>query len=176
MLSNKKNCKHSIWLSPSNAAFELLQQRIEMLTEHSGTPVFTPHMTLLGGIEGDPERTAELCKRAFAQCGTLNASITALSRTEKFFMSFFVDLDVPANVLSARSAIAVDLGFVAATPFRPHISLAYGIPASQPDPSEVVAIKQQLIGRNISLGGICVVASDDTIAIEDWTVLWQTDL
>lgn len=58
---------YSLWLKPSGHVADKLAQEIRSQASEHLAPVFEPHVTLLGGIEGDKEHiyqaTQELAKQ-----------------------------------------------------------------------------------------------------------------
>ncbi|MEK6822446.1 MAG: hypothetical protein AABY13_01345, partial [Nanoarchaeota archaeon] len=51
-MDNDPSRKHSLWLCPSFPHFGRLQNIIERCALDYGTPIFSPHVTLLDGVYG----------------------------------------------------------------------------------------------------------------------------
>lgn len=171
MRKKRQTQKHSVWICPSGAQQETLEAEIAALARVTNTPVFAPHMTLLGDIGGDPVTTADICRRLFHKRSGIRTQVQALSSTERFFMSLILDLDVPDWLGRARHELASALGIKAVPEFRPHISLAYGYDGTTHAAIDRAALACTYQGKSMSLPRVVIAASASDIAIEAWQVL-----
>ena len=119
----------SIWLCPDTTANQHFQRTIDDIAEQERALPFAPHVTLLGDILAAPRDIETLCRLTFVEQGAVEARVAGLATTNQFFMSLFVDLDVPPDVHDVRHNLADRLGIDAVQDFRPHLSLAYGLAA-----------------------------------------------
>ena len=161
---------HSIWLHPTEDVAESLRGDIGRVCKLSGGPLFEPHVTLLGDLSGPPEKTQFACESVFRQTNAIRVKAIGLASTNRFFMSLFLELDMPAALYAARADIAERLS-VQPPPFRPHISLAYGYDAQAAPAGILDELNAKNVGRAFCLSAISVVASASTIAIEKWKIM-----
>lgn len=161
---------HSIWLRPAEDVAEEMRDDIGRVCKLSGGPLFEPHVTLLGDLSGPPDKIHFACESVFRQTNAIPVKAIGLASTNQFFMSLFLELDVPAALYAARADIAERLS-VQPPPFRPHISLAYGYDAQAAPAGVLDDLKTKYVGRAFCLSTIAAVASASTIPIEKWKIV-----
>ena len=162
---------HSIWLCCDGDEHAALQDEIARLTRFSETPVFFPHMTLVGDFNGKPADTDEICAPVSMAAKPLTLEVGGVSTTDQYFMSLFLDLVSDIRLSQLRAKLFDGLNLPKAAPFRPHISLAYGFgPHDLPD-DHAVYLRNTFSGRLFSLSRLVVAASSSTMQISDWRVL-----
>ena len=167
---------HSIWLCADATADKHLQNTIDEIAEQEGTPSFTPHVTLLGDIVAVPRGTETLCRLAFAQQMAVETRIEGLAMTRQFFMSLFVDLDVPAYVHDLRRELAEGLGLDVAQDFRPHLSLAYGL-VRDAQARQFARTKPTVsLGQKLILDTVVIASSSSRLPINRWKPLSKIKL
>ncbi|WP_374758581.1 2'-5' RNA ligase family protein [Roseobacter sp. OBYS 0001] len=139
--------------------------------ERFAAPVFEPHLTLLGDVRSAPKATVAACRSLLATLPKSSARISRVSQTADFFMSLFLDLDIESSVASAREDLAARLAIPLPQPFRPHLSLAYGLPAGEPGQQAVHEMSHRFVGKTITLNEIRVVRSAKELAIDEWRAI-----
>ncbi len=169
----KSTGEHSIWLCPEPTAAQPLRTQIAALTGISGTPVFEPHVTLLGDLATSPESCLRICREVFAQTGSVKARVTNVSQTESFFMALFLDLRLAPDLTDVRRRLEQSFGCPSLA-YRPHLSLAYGIGPQPVDRLEKLA--DEYTGRDILLDRVAIVASSRHLPMEQWRVLHELPL
>ena len=162
---------HSIWLCCDGDEHAALQSEIARLTRFSETPVFLPHVTLVGDLCGQPADTAEICTRISMTTHPLTLEVGAISTTERYFMSLFLDFVRNTGLEHLRAKLDEGLNLNKATPFRPHISLAYGLTPHDLSDDYATHLRETYLGRRFSLSRLVVAASSTQTPIGDWSVL-----
>ena len=167
---------HSIWLCPDASSSKLLQNIVDVIAKQEGAPSFTPHVTLLGDIVGAARKTETLCRLAFAQHTAVETSIEGLAMTSQFFMSLFVDLDVPSHVDDLRRELADGLELDLAQDFRPHLSLAYGLERDAQGRQFARISPTISQGQKLSLDTVVIASSSRQLPINRWKLLSKIKL
>ncbi|WP_227268550.1 2'-5' RNA ligase family protein [Roseobacter weihaiensis] len=162
---------HSIWLCPEARFAALLQDEIMRLTAISGTDVFAPHVTLLGDLAADPRATSDHCGRLAGAQEPISVMVKGLCQTDQYYMSLFLDLDIPAHLGDMRAKLAMSLLGGAPGRFRPHISLAYGIRTEGLQTEDLRRLERAFLDQVFCLDRICVVAAAKKVPISAWRVL-----
>lgn len=116
----------SLWLQPTRQAHARLADMIRQLSKQYHTPLFEPHITLLGGLTGNREslvvRTTQLAKLIQPNVVTL----TTVDYLNEYFRCLFVNVDktqwlAESNIRARKLFHRED-----APAFMPHLSLMYG--------------------------------------------------
>lgn len=130
---------YSIWLLFDEKIEKYLQTIINLLSTQFGSPKFTPHITLLSGLEGNE---AELLKKFYelSQIKSFNVEIKKVSYSDEFYRSLFIEIKKNEELKTifefATKAFDINSDF---NSFLPHISLLYSF--------EQEEIKQELINK-----------------------------
>lgn len=167
---------HSVWLVPGARTRDRLAQFVTRFSNRTGTAVFEPHMTLLGDIAGEAERSRDELRRCVTGQGAVMATVTGVGRTDTYFMSLFLDLSLCSDLTPLRRDLARALDMECPPEFRPHISLAYGMAQDQMGAPELSQLAEAFVGMQVDLIKAVIVASGQEIPIENWQPLYEIDL
>lgn len=117
----------SLWWLPPRSVSERLQGIIDALAGRLGTPSFTPHVTVEGGLSDAPEHIAgQLATAPEARLTPLLTPL-GLSTQPSWSRTLVQELEPTPQVIEARTAVCTALGrTILPGSFRPHLSLAYG--------------------------------------------------
>ena len=116
---------YSIWYVPEAAASEPLQALIAALAQESDAPLFEPHITLLGQIDGAENRLLEKVKVFAGLVSPFQVRFTQLGMQANYFRSLYLKVG-PDNVLQRLHQQALAHFKVSVTtPYLPHLSLLY---------------------------------------------------
>jgi len=130
--------QYHLWLTPGGESHDCLAQLIDQLSQQYRGPKFEPHITLLGGLEGEEsilsEQVIELAKR-------LTPFVVHLQQPtyedEYFHCVYFTVKDTP-EIRDAHEEAKLIFGKTPVSPFHPHVSLLYGL-FPEPVKREVIA-------------------------------------
>jgi 2'-5' RNA ligase len=118
--------RFSIWLVPAEAEAPRLQGWIDRLAGELGTVAFSPHVTLLGGLDADADPdTAQRALAWLADQSPLSLSLARLDDEATHFRAVTLRAEPTGRLLAIRAAIENALA-TAGGPFLPHLSLLYG--------------------------------------------------
>lgn len=161
---------HSVWLRPESHVAESLRADIRTLCSLYDGPAFEPHVTLVGDVIGDAHKTLTECTRVFSGSKAIPATITGVVSTEAYFMSLFLELDVPSDLISVRQKAIKQLDLPPPAPFRPHISMAYGFNQQDASAHHIEKLKAKYVGSTLVLTSLAIVASSTETPIENWEI------
>jgi len=150
---------HSLWLVPDGEEQASLAQTIAELAQEHGGPAFSPHITLLGGLHGSEDEILHLAEQIVEQIAPLHVEFEGLGAEDVYFRSLYLVARPTLSLIVANQLARRLLGVDPAEPFRPHLSVIYGMYP----PETKRAIVQSLAGR---LPAACQVASLE---------VWRTD-
>jgi 2'-5' RNA ligase len=116
----------SIWLMPYGDVRNHLAELISRLAVGSKTPVFEPHVTLLGSLIAPMSevlsQTSELAKSIHP--GVLK--LTTVDFLDQFFRSVFIRVEKTQYIMDANSRARVIFNRLHDSDYLPHLSLVYG--------------------------------------------------
>lgn len=120
---------YSIWLMPpeDSYAHRTFLRMIASVGMVSSSPAFGPHVTLLGGINGDEgvvQEKTEILARHIPQFVSIN--FVSIERGNEFFKCLYVKVVSSPALLSAWKE-AVRIFGLNTDRFDPHLSLGYGL-------------------------------------------------
>lgn len=124
---------HSVWLEVPS-----LQRVVSELAAEAGNPSYVPHLTVAGGIDGDPNSTATALSAA-APVLPLGLSFARFGTQHEETRWFCLVADQTPSLARLFEAAAAVAGADAVQRFAgwPHVSLVYGTAAARvvwPDP------------------------------------------
>lgn len=117
----------SLWLVPYGDVRGEIARLIARLAARWGTPVFDPHITLVGGLgaaEGDIVRRAA---QIAARIGPVPMRLARAGWEEPYFRCFYLVVDGDGVVAARR--VATEVFGAEPADYFPHLSLAYGDPS-----------------------------------------------
>jgi 2'-5' RNA ligase superfamily protein len=117
---------HSLWLTFTAADQQRLQQAVSRLAQVTGSPVFVPHITLVGEIARPLEDISSACEEICASLRASDVTITNSGGGGGYFMALYLKAILPSALQHARSELAERLLDDAGRIDPAHISLAYG--------------------------------------------------
>lgn len=120
--------KYSLWLRPQGDIAFSLKQKIKKLSEKYKSPVFEPHVTLLGGLEAGETELSQLTDTLAGALHPFDLIMTQADIGNSFYQSVFARIKKTDEILKARET-AKRLFSVEADEKKdrfPHLSLMYG--------------------------------------------------
>jgi hypothetical protein len=130
--------RHYLWFKPSGTAYDILARTIRELAKQLGGPVFEPHVSLTGSLEGTDEELAQQTEELARQLEPFTMVLTKPSYRDEHFQCLFMLVEQTAPIMKAN-ALARDFFHKPNQAFVPHLSLAYG---SYPDSRKRLVINK----------------------------------
>jgi 2'-5' RNA ligase len=116
----------SLWLMPEGEAFDYYFEIIARLSQRLVTPVFLPHVTLLGLIDGTNEEVEAKTVKLAAQFHPFRVEFTGVETFDEYFRCLFVRVKETPVLLTAHQQARQLFGRQDDPAFMPHLSLVYG--------------------------------------------------
>jgi len=160
---------YSLWIVPEieSEAYEFLDKLIFSAATYYLTPVFKPHVTLLGGIEGKEQDMREKTRQLAEKLAPYEIQLSQVASNGTYFQILFSWIEQTPAVMNAN-AISQQLFAVDKGKYLPHLSLVYGDLSKE----QVVAL-QQFVARGKDLAGIRFLAKSIELwhsegSVEEW--------
>ena len=119
--------KFVVWLMPSGSIYSTLARLISETGTQFDTPVFEPHVTLLGGLRGQQKDLELKAERLAGALSPFDIYLTDPCFGNSYFQSLYYKVQNTGALTAAyRKAFAVFYPDKKGTPFFPHLSLLYG--------------------------------------------------
>lgn len=118
---------YSLWLQPSGDIAYQLQERIKKLSNAYDTPLFAPHVTLLGGLNVSETEVISLTDTLASSLAPFELTLTRAGYTDNFYQSLFIHIKKEEPLMEVRH-MACQLFDIpeAERSYMPHLSLMYG--------------------------------------------------
>ncbi|HYF28779.1 MAG TPA: 2'-5' RNA ligase family protein [Candidatus Paceibacterota bacterium] len=116
---------YHLFLEPTGALNERLQETIRTLAAAYDGPIFPPHVTILANLEGNEEDILSHAQMLAQQLPPLTVMLGELGGEPSFFRAFYLTIKEDPELMSAHEVAQQTFG-TPAEPYRPHLSLYYG--------------------------------------------------
>jgi 2'-5' RNA ligase len=117
---------HSLWLMPIGDAYDKLLGLIKRLAQEYKTPLFVPHVTLLGETMQSDNDVLKRAEQLVSGQKPFPVTLRTVDYQDFYFRSLFVRADRTEPLLSLYNR-AKDIFEMQDIPFyMPHLSLMYG--------------------------------------------------
>lgn len=118
---------YSLWLVPEkdSQAYRLLSKYIQSLAVKHKSPLFEPHITLLGGIQDSEENIRKKTLKLLGVLTSLEIHTRDIGSCESYFQALFLKVALTKEILQtyekSRQYFALPK-----KEYFPHLSIAYG--------------------------------------------------
>ena len=161
------------WFKPSGKAYAILSRTIRDLAHELDAPVFEPHISLIGNLEGTEEQLIERTRELAGRLEPFTAVLTEPSYRDTHFQCLFMLVERTAALMNAH-AVASDFFHKAQQEFMPHVSLVYG---SYPEARKKLVIEHLPtdVRTDFKVTGLILVRADSSEP-KDWHEIGQFSL
>lgn len=123
-----KSTTYSLWLEPTGSIAYNLQQRIKELSKKFGAPVFSPHVTLLGGLNASETELVPLMNTLASSVHPFEINLTKAGYLNTYYQSLFIYVEQNEGLahLHKNACRIFDCPDEYENDYRPHLSLLYG--------------------------------------------------
>ncbi len=116
---------YSIWLMPEGEMKKRVWSIIKTHHEKYNSPLFEPHVTLIGGFIGKEKEMKNKAEMLASKLNTFTVKIEGISYLDEFFRSLFFKVEKGLELLEARKR-AEKVFCLKKEAYMPHMSLVYG--------------------------------------------------
>ncbi len=165
----------SLWLLAAETDERDFVAEIERLAARHGTPVFHPHLTLLGDIPANPLALEAQIRAIAAAAPAFAAPVEDIVTSDLFFRSFYAGFPLGPELQALRAA-AIGAFNLDPGPFTPHVSLLYGPVPAQPKAESAAEVAARWRGRQVRFDRLTITNSGNDVPIADWRCLLTVPL
>lgn len=130
---------YSLWLIPAGNVYKKLFNIINYLVKRYNSPIFEPHVTLLGGISGPEEKVLKKTEKLAFLIKPFKVKLTKISSEQYYLRALFVKAKGTSELLRANEMARKIFRVKSEQKYMPHLSLMYG---SFPKPNKQKMIKE----------------------------------
>jgi hypothetical protein len=116
---------YHLWFKPSGAVYDVLTRTIRDLARELDAPIFEPHISLIGNLEGTEKALTQKTQELAQHLAPFDAVLTNPSYRDTHFQCLFMLVEQDSPLMNAH-AVASDLFHKPHQDFMPHVSLVYG--------------------------------------------------
>ena len=117
---------YSIFLIPSGEFYKSLSLIIKKFSESFGTPLFEPHVTLLGGIIGKENEIKEKTHKLSLVIDPITIVLKDLDYQDYYLKSLIIEVEHSKDLMNANKAAERIFRIKDQNNYQPHLSLLYG--------------------------------------------------
>ena len=117
---------YSLWLEPNGDVAYKLQERIKKLSKKYESPLFAPHVTLLGSLQASETELIPLTNTLASSLHPFELTLTKGGYQDRFYQSLFIHIDKTNKLKEARNLACQLFDRSDADGYMPHLSLLYG--------------------------------------------------
>jgi len=116
---------YSLWFIPSGVNYGLLKQGIGMLSRTFKSPVFEPHITLLGKIEESEKEVVRKVSVLASRINTFEVELNNVGYGDDCFQRLFYLTNKPKELMDANKEARNIFGRQSDELYLPHLSMLY---------------------------------------------------
>ena len=155
---------YSLWLMPSGNEYEQLSAMIRKLNKAHKTPLFEPHVTLLGGLQEKESGIVARTKKLAEILEPFTIDLTQIEYRNEYFRCLFYRVEKTTDLTNAYARTCDIFRISEGKDYMPHLSLMYGdIPRAM---KEKTIAKINLHVSTFTVEHVDLVLTDGTV--EDW--------
>lgn len=165
---------YSLWLTFAPDVQRDLSGAVSQLAQQAKTPVFEPHMTLIGDLDLPRSEALQLTSSLSPAFQGERAKVLGLDFGKTYFQSVFLTLELSPAASCMRQSVLAQYNKKPAYP--PHISLGYGIDAPDAHAALTGQFQAAFVGQVLRFQSLVLMASSEDRPIEDWLSIHQIGL
>ena len=117
---------YSLWSKPTGSAYDVLVRTIRRLAHELDGPMFEPHVTLLGQLEGTAQDHVRRSEQLAQQLQPFQIVLIDPSYGNEYFQCVFTRVKQTPPLMNAHAVARRVFGRGKET-YMPHLSLVYGL-------------------------------------------------
>ncbi len=167
----------SVWLVPAREDEEELTTTVNNLAKEHNSPIFNPHLTLMGDVSTTLEDLQSAIDGVLGNQPPFRIKTQGLDQSEAFFKTVFIKFELNDTLKNLFQALSQRTNKQSIDNFKPHISLMYKLMPEE----EKKKIVQSLSAKNeYIIGAAYIVApklgDKDFLDVEGWRTLYKKTL
>ena len=158
----------SLWLIPDENTTGLLKSAIRSLALRFDSPLFMPHATLLGQIQGTESSIIETAEGLAEETHTIQIKGNGLDGKADYYRALYLRLPLNEDLDALRLKACIRFSIQPLPAYNPHLSLIYA-DLRRETRQELVQLNQTLAGIELTLERLQVVRT--TGPVVNWVTL-----
>ena len=154
----------SIWLLPDREDLIKYKKLIDRFSLENGSIPFTPHVTLFGRVNIDPEPFFDFFEHKASVQRRITSNISKISIGTPPWRSLYVDIDRDIYLDAFQQDLIGPLSHVREYMFDPHLSLVYG-------DIRTTELSIENISLDVTIGFSSVVLAYVPDDIDEWNLI-----
>eukprot|EP00878_Enallax_costatus_P008373 GHUV01008752.1.p1 GENE.GHUV01008752.1~~GHUV01008752.1.p1 ORF type:complete len:214 (+),score=46.03 GHUV01008752.1:126-767(+) len=159
---------YSLWIKPSGRVFDTLSREVAAQAAEYNAPLFEPHVTLLGGLEGDKQQVMQASQELAGKLKKFRINFLDVSQGESFHRCVYILVAKEPAIMDAGKLARQHFGLE--SDYMPHASLLY----ADIGPEQRTASQQRAIQRLYGEGSDYSTLLTDNGFTADAVTLWFT--
>lgn len=176
-MSKSTNNLFSVWLVPQRKEEKELSKIVKNLAQRYNSPVFIPHLTLLGNATISFDDLKSAVDEVFENKKPFTIKKTKLNQSEQFFKTVFIEFELSDILKNLFTELSEKTDKSSVENFKPHISLMYKL---MPEDEKLRIIKNLNVRDNFTINDVYINApkkgDTDFLNVEGWRVLYKKGL
>jgi len=166
--------RYHLWLTSAGECRAQLIRVMDQLCFRFHTSRFEPHVTLVGGIEGDERMVCEQARGIAQPLKPFRASFVGLGYEDEYFRCLYCQVAPTHEILSAYGQATRTFPRNPQRPFQPHVSLLYGF-VPLPVKQEMMNALSEDLPDTFSVTALKAVRTESSDP-KDWQVIQDVQL
>ncbi len=167
----------SVWLVTQENDEEYLSKMVKDLAHEYQSPTFTPHLTLLGGINSNFEDLKDAIDKTFDTIKPFKIKKTRLNQSELFFKTVFIEFELDENLQNVFTTLSDNTDKGSIEEFKPHISLMY---KTMREEEKLKVIEKLSVKDEFLIDSVYIQApkqgDHDFLNVEGWRIFYKKKL
>ena len=159
----------SVWLIPHNNIINFYSNLINHFSKQYDSPIFQPHVTLLGRVNKNPEKTFSFFDNMTENYGYSHLTPMKIVEAEQPWKSLVITLKMDESLKKLQNEVQNRFKELKKYIFNPHLSLAYGDIKIKKKDYNFISLDESICFSSVAL----VETSDD---IDKWRVIKSFNL
>ena len=158
---------YHLWLKPTGASYEILAGLIDDLAKKLSAPVFEPHLTLLGHLEGSERDNIQRARRLGERLEPFWIALGNASYQSEYFKCLFLKVNQSAPIMTAH-AIACEVFQRTRETYMPHVSLVYGTYPEERKREIIAGVSRRPLRASMPVRSVYLIRADSEDP-KDWS-------
>lgn len=158
---------HTLWLMPKGKIYDKFASFIERLAGEYNSPVFEPHVTLLGELPQVEQEAIKLTQDLVADQKPFPIVLGRIDYEDFHFRALFVKAEITEPLVNLHEKAKTLFGMRHIPPYMPHLSLLYG--------NYPVEVKEKIIAEigkeqpaRFDVGSVYLIKGGE---VENWKIV-----
>ena len=151
---------YSIWVMPTGQAYEKLSYFITKLSKQYGTPVFEPHMTVLGNIINTKQQIEEKTAQLASNLSPYAVTIKDFETSDEYYRNLVARVHRTQTIMHVNEKARQIFDLQQIPPYDPHLSIIYGVLPEETKQRIIKHIEEDISETSFKARSFHIVSTD----------------